>query len=45
MMAHTDTVNVDARNVLPPFSAARQRIHLAALIDDKDNVTAVAQSD
>ena len=43
LMAHTDTVNVDASKwTLPPFSAARQGGHIygRGTVDDKDNVAA-----
>ena len=43
IMAHTDTVNVDAKKWShPPFSAAREGGHIygRGTVDDKDNVTA-----
>ena len=43
LMAHTDTVNVDAKKwTQPPFSAAREGgyIYGRGTVDDKDNLTA-----
>jgi acetylornithine deacetylase/succinyl-diaminopimelate desuccinylase-like protein len=43
LMAHTDTVNVDAKKwTQPPFSAARENgyVYGRGTVDDKDNVTA-----
>ena len=47
LMAHTDTVNIDAKKwTHPPFSALRQDgyIYGRGTVDDKDNVTATVMA-